>query len=85
MSVVIYTLCALAALACAILLVRSYARTRTRLLLWGAVCFSCLTINSVILICDLMLVQDADLFLLRNLTALLGIASLLYALIWEAK
>ncbi len=85
MSVVIYALCAAAALACAVLLSRGYLRTRTRLLLWSAICFGCLTLNNVLVIVDLTLFPGTDLFVLRNLTVLLGISSLLYGLIWEAE
>jgi hypothetical protein len=35
MAAAVYVLCALTSLACAVLLLRSYARRRVRLLLWN--------------------------------------------------
>ena len=52
MAVVIYTLCALTGLACAILLLRSYQKTRVNLLLWSGLCFVGLTASNVILVLD---------------------------------
>ena len=48
-AVVVYTLCALTALACAVLLLRAYGASGVRLLLWGGVCFVGLTVNNVLL------------------------------------
>ena len=42
---VVYVLCALTALACAVLLFRGYRASGARLLLWSAVCFAGLTLN----------------------------------------
>lgn len=85
MSILIFALCAVAALGCAVLLFRGYARTHARLLLWSACCFACLTLNSVLVIVDLGFVQGTDLFVYRNLSALVGVVFLLYGLIWEVE
>jgi hypothetical protein len=84
MGPLVYGLCALAAATCAALLLRAYLRVRIRLLLWSAICFACLTINNVLIAVDLVLFPSTDLFLWRNLAALLGVVALLYGLIWEA-
>ncbi|HSE67198.1 MAG TPA: DUF5985 family protein [Gemmatimonadales bacterium] len=81
----VYTLCAVAALLAAVLLGRAYLRVRLRLLLWSAICFVCLTLNNLLVAVDLVVLPDTDLYLLRNLTALLGVAVLLYGLIWETR
>ena len=81
----VYILCALAALACTILLARGYARMRSRLLLWSAVCFGCLTLNNVLIAFDLLLFPEIDLFPLRNFVSLLGVSFLLVGLIRESR
>ena len=78
-------LCALTSATCAILLVRSYRRTRLRLLFWSAFCFIALALNSVLVFVDLVVVPDTDLALLRAAVALIGLGSLLFALIWDTR
>ena len=85
MAAIVYLLCAVSAFGCAWLLARAYLRLGTRLLLWSAVCFACLTLNNVLVALDLVVLPDVDLFLLRNLSALAGIGALLYGLIWETR
>jgi len=84
-ATVVYALCAGAALLCTVLLLRAYYRTGTRLLLWSTICFACLTLNNLLVILDRVVFPDVDLFLLRNLAALAGIAALLFGLIWEDR
>jgi hypothetical protein len=80
----VYLLCLLASAVCGWLLVRSYLRTRTRLLLWSAACFVLLALNNLLLVIDLLILPSViDLLILRNLTSLAAIATLLYGFIWE--
>ena len=44
----VYLLCFLTSSICALLLGRSYARTRSRLLLWSAICFCLLALANVL-------------------------------------
>ncbi len=83
MAEAIYLLCALTSLSCTVLLARSWTRRRERLLVWSTICFAALTANNCLLFIDLVLVKDVSLLLWRNLTALLGLSSLLAGLIWE--
>jgi hypothetical protein len=85
MAAVIYTLCALTALLCSLLLLMAYARSRYRLLLWSGLCFAGLTLNNLFLVLDKLVVPDADLSLLRSVTALLAMMVLLFGLIWDAE
>jgi hypothetical protein len=85
MGIVVYLLCAVAALGCTVVLFRAYRRSGTRLLLWSAVCFACLTFNNALIAVDLLVLPEVDLFFLRNLAAFAGIGALLYGLIWEAR
>jgi hypothetical protein len=83
MAKLTYILCGLASLTCAILLIRSYLRGRTPLLLWSSLCFVGLTVNHVMLWCDVVAFPDIDFSLWRSGSALLALALLLFGLIWE--
>ena len=84
MAEAVYLLCALTSVACAALLVRSYLGTRVRLMLWSALCFVGLALNNVILYADLVLLPRTDLWLARTVPALVGVAVLVFGLVWEA-
>ena len=85
MATLVYVLCALTSLACAVLLLRGYRRSGARLLLWSAVCFAGLALNNAILFVDFRMLPELDLSLWRTLPALLGIAALMYGLVWESR
>jgi len=81
----VYLLCMATSLLCLILLARSYARSRMRLLLWSALCFVFLAINNLLLFVDVVVFPvEVDLLPYRQLTSLLGVGVLLYGFIWEA-
>ena len=79
----IYSLCLLTSVICTWLLVRSYVRTRTRLLLWSAACFFLLAINNLLVVLDLMLIPTIDFSLFRHFSSLAAVSVLLYGFIWE--
>ena len=83
MPQLVYGLCVLASAICAVLLVRSWRRSRQPLLLWSACCFSLLAANNLLLFLDRLVLQDMDLGPARVVTALLGVGVLLYGFIWE--
>jgi drug/metabolite transporter (DMT)-like permease len=83
MTGIVFVLCALTSLACAVLLLRGYSRTRARLLLWTGLCFAGLCINNVLLIVDSQ-TPNVDLSVWRSLPAVAGLALLVYGLIWDA-
>ena len=85
MANAVYLLCAVTSLACAVLLLRGYLRSRVRLLLWSCLCFVGLALNNILLVVDLIILPEGDLSLLRNLPALVGLALLVFGLIWEAE
>jgi hypothetical protein len=84
-ATVVYVLCAVTSCLCAVLLARGYLASRSRLLLWSALCFCFLGVNNLLLVADKVIVTGSDLQLARTLTALAGVAVLLYGLIWEAR
>jgi hypothetical protein len=85
MATVVYVLCALTSFLCAGLLLRGWARTRSGLLLWSGICFLWFAANNVLLFVDLEVAPDVDLSLARSGTAFVGAATLLLALVWEAR
>ena len=80
----LYLLALITCMACTVLLLREYLRTRVRLLLWSTLCFVGLSINNALLFADLVLFPTDDLRVLRAASALVGMAFLLYGFIWEA-
>ena len=85
MALVIYVLCALASLLCAVLLWRGYRQSRARLLRWSAICFIGLFLNNVLLVLDTHVIATVDLALYRMLPALIGAIALLYGLVWDTE
>ena len=86
MPEIVYVLCALTSVLCAGLLIRAYRQNRSRLLLWSTLCFIGLALNNILLFVDLVVTgPDVDLSLLRSLTALGALATLVIGLVWESK
>lgn len=80
----VYLLCFAASAACAVLLVRSYVRTRTALLLWTAAGFVLLSLNNFLVVVDLVLLPtQIDLQIARLSANLAALAIFLYGFIWE--
>lgn len=81
----IYLLCVLTAIACTWLQLRGYWRTHTRLLLWSAVCFGFLALNSFIVLLELLVFPGISLQTLRHVASLIAVGSLLVGLVWETE
>lgn len=80
---IVYTLCLATSLACAVLLTRTYRRTRMPLLFWSAICFALLSANNLVLILDLLVVPSVDLGLVRTALSLAAAAVLIFAFVWN--
>jgi hypothetical protein len=80
-GVVVYSLCALTSGACAVLLTRSYLRTRVPLLAWASLCFVFLFANNFLLLIDLAILPQVDLSLARAVTGTIGTAALLFGIL----
>jgi hypothetical protein len=78
-----YAIGVLTSIFCAFLLIRSYRKQRTPLLLWCSFCFVGLAVNNVLLFTDLFVVPEISLELYRSVTALISLALMLIGLIWE--
>lgn len=85
MAALVYPACALAALACALLLLRAYRASGARLLLWSGICFVLLALNNALVLLDLLVLPHIDLSLVRNSSALAGVACLMWGLVWDAR
>lgn len=84
MAEIVYVLCGVASLACAVLLWRGYVRNRAKLLLWSSLCFVGLTFNNGLLFVDKVVFPDLNLSLPRSAAALAGMLLLLYGLVWDS-
>ena len=85
MASVIYALCALTSVCCAVLLVRQWQRSGARLLMWTALGFSGLAVNNILLFVDRVVLDDKDLLIVRDASALAALSVLLFGLIWESR
>lgn len=85
MAEVVYVLCGLTSIACAALLISGYRRSRSRLLLWSSLCFVGLAIHNALLVVDRILVEDIDLSTWRLVPSTVGMAVLVFGLVWEDR
>jgi hypothetical protein len=85
MADAVFLLCAVTSLACAVLLLRGFARNRVSLLLWSSLCFVGLAVNNVLLVVDLVVIPDQDLLLFRNLSGFVALALLVFGLVWDSE
>jgi hypothetical protein len=85
MAATVYALCAATALLCAVLLLKGYLASRTRLLFYASLCFVGLAVNNLLLFVDLVLLPRIDLSLPRAVVGLVAVCTLLFGLIWEAR
>jgi hypothetical protein len=81
----IYGLCLISSGACAALLLRSWRRTRTRLLLYTALGFTFIAINNLFLVADMMILPSVDLLPWRQAATAAAIAVLIYGFTFEVK
>ena len=82
---VVYPLCLLTSVVCALMLARGYARTRARLLFWSAIGFGLLAVNNLLVVADMLVFAEIDLRLARQIAVLAALAVLLFAFIWESE
>lgn len=81
-AISVYLLCLLTSAACAVLLGRSYLRTRMALLLWSSLCFVLLASNNLMVVVDLVLLPENDLRLVRQGLLFGAVMLLLIGFIW---
>lgn len=81
----VYLLCFGTSTACAVLLARSYSRTRARLLMWSSLCFVFLALNNLFVVIDLLIIRDVSLQLPRLALSTCAVFVLLFGLIWDLE
>jgi hypothetical protein len=81
----VYGLCLGASLLCAVLLGRAYLASRSRLLLWSALCFGFLALNNLLVVADMLFLPDLDMTMARQGAALIGVSLLLIGFVWESR
>lgn len=84
-QVIVFALCFVTCTLCAGLLVTTYMRTRTRIVLWCAVAFICLAVNNAAVLVDIYWPPAGNLLPLRFAASLSAAAALIYGFIWEAE
>jgi hypothetical protein len=85
MPELVYILCAVMSLTCALLLARSWARNRSKLLLWSTLCFALLAVNNLLLLLDLVVIVEYNLAPVRHSIALAAITLLVAGQVWESR
>ena len=83
-QLVVNVLGTLVAVLCAALLLRAYSTVRKRLLLWSGICFAGLAISNALLVADLFVIADRDLYVARLAVAACAMVLLVYGLIFES-
>ena len=79
----VYLLCFVTSVICALLLGRTYIRTRARMLLWSAICFTLLALANLLVVFDLLVFVDYDLRPTRLWVSLAAVGVLLFGFIWD--
>lgn len=86
MASFVYLLGTIVTLVCAVLLLRGYAGSKRKLLLWSGLCFLGLTISNALLCIDLIfLPNQVNLYLWRLGTAAAAMTLLVYGLVIESE
>lgn len=86
MAGAVYILGFLVTLACGVLLMRGFFRSRKRLLLWSGLCFLGLAISNLLVFLDVIIwPASVDLYPERLTTAAIAMLLLMYGLIWERE
>jgi hypothetical protein len=83
MAITVYILCMLTSSLCALLLLRDYRRSASRLLLWSGLSFCLMALSNALVFVDLIIFPDRDLALPRSASFFLATALLLYGLVWD--
>jgi hypothetical protein len=85
MAEAVYLLCMLTSAGCALALLRTYVRRRTRILLWSSLCFGGLAVNNALLVIDLVVLPVVDLSIFRAAIAAASVVVLVIGLVWDVE
>jgi len=84
-AALVYALCALTCLLCAVLLFRGYAASRSKILFWSGLCFAGLLLSNLVLLLDKLVYPEIDLLPVRLWITLCALVLLLYGLLYESE
>lgn len=85
MASLVYSLSTLTCIACAYLLLRSFKRGGTRLLLWSGICFIGMAINNALATVDVNTSAELmDLATVRVVVSIVSLSILIFGLTWES-
>jgi hypothetical protein len=85
MGAIVYSLCMLTSLGCAVLLWRGYRKSQLRLLFWSAACFAILGISNALLILDLVVFPEVYILPARTIVTQVALLVLIYGLVFESN
>lgn len=86
LAILVYLLGAIVTATCSVLLLRGFAHSRSRLLLWSGLCFAGLTVSNTLLFIDLVLLpEEQNLYMWRLSTAAAAMLLLVYGLVFESE
>jgi hypothetical protein len=85
MAAVVYVLCALTSLTCAVLLLRAHGQRRIPLLFWSGLSFIGFALGNLFLVIDTMVMPGVDLRFFRSVPVLAGLVVLIYGLVWDSE
>lgn len=83
--VAVYGMCLATSVVCALLLLRAFLSSRTKLLLYTAIGFGFLALNNLFLVGDVVVFPDVNLWPYRQATSFAAIAVLLYGFVFEVE
>lgn len=85
MATIVYVLSVITCFACAVLLLRSYKRGGSRLLLWSGLCFLGLALNNALATIDVNTSRELlDLSTVRIALSIASLSVLIFGLTWES-
>lgn len=83
MAGIVYILCAVLSLSCAVLLLSGFRKNKFRLLFWSSIGFFGFAINNVLLFVDVIMLPNTDLLVLRTIPGLIGMIIMVYGLVTD--
>lgn len=84
MAALVYILCALTSLLCAVMLFKAFTKSKFRLLFWSSMGFTGFAISNILLFIDVVVFPDVTFIInLRSIPAVIGMITMIYGLIME--
>ena len=84
MAAVVYLLCALTSLLCAIMLFKAFTKSKFRLLFWSSMGFTGFAMSNVLLFLDVVIFPDVTFIInFRTIPAVIGMIVMIYGLVME--